>query len=44
MEHPTPAPDPSTAAPVLPAGATVAVVTAEGLDRILDYRAPAGAR
>ena len=45
MEHPNPAPSPEAPLRVFPAGAAVAVLTAEGLDRLLDYRAPnAGAR
>jgi primosomal protein N' (replication factor Y) len=32
----------SLVSPAFPAGTSVAVVTAEGLDRALDYRAPAG--
>ena len=42
MEHPNPAPSPEAPLRVFPAGAAVAVLTAEGLDRLLDYRAPAG--
>ncbi len=45
MEHPNPAPSPEAPLRFFPAGAAVAVLTAEGLDRLLDYRAPtAGAR
>ena len=42
MEHLNPAPSPAEPLRFFPAGATVAVLTAEGLDRLLDYRAPAG--
>ena len=45
MEHLNPAPSAARSAAVFPAGASVAVLTAEGLDRLLDYRAPsAGVR
>ncbi|WP_111428750.1 primosomal protein N' [Rhodobacteraceae bacterium DSL-40] len=41
MEHLNP-PSPDSGDAVFPAGATVAVLTAEGLDRMLDYRVPEG--
>ena len=42
MEHLNPVPSSAEALRFYPAGASVAVLTAEGLDRLLDYRAPAG--
>ncbi|MCB1351204.1 MAG: primosomal protein N' [Rhodobacteraceae bacterium] len=41
MEHLNP-PSPDSGDAVFPAGTTVAVLTAEGLDRMLDYRVPEG--
>jgi primosomal protein N' (replication factor Y) len=41
MEHPNPPPIPVQALPVFAPGTPVAVLTTEGLDRALDYRAPA---
>jgi primosomal protein N' (replication factor Y) len=42
MEHPSPPPSPGETLRYFPPGATVAVLPAEGLDRLLDYRVPAG--
>jgi primosomal protein N' (replication factor Y) len=42
MEHPSPPPSPAEPLRFFPEGATVAVLPAEGLDRLLDYRAPPG--
>ena len=44
MEHLNPVPSSAEALRSTPAGASVAVLTAEGLDRLLDYRAPGGRR